>query len=779
MSSSLEIEEISMTTTTEDDERGSFATVGLSQEGAWLTQSTKTIKRSGFYMQQAIEEACLDDALRHSAVMLGELRTNTLGPLKYYEVYMTTLNMLNILELYFMEYIESSSEKGGKQERARGLYQRVQHAGNVIPRLYLLCTVGSCAIKTHACEEPEKLLRDMEDMCKGVQHPIRGLFLRAYLLHCVKEILPDDESSIRFLLENFIEMNKLWVRMKLQHGLFHMGEKEREQLADLVGKNLTQLSHLEFLDFDVYSKSVLPKILDQVVSCNDTLSQGYLMECITAVFPDDFQIGTIDQLLHVLPKLHPKVQISSVLGSLLDRLAQYSEKSANVLQNLDSIDAFTKISCAVEASIEAHQESMSGESIASMYGGLLSFSLSVYFDRINYSNDILGRLARAFANGKRSLDAKAERKIIDVLCIPLEKYSLKRTLHLENFLILVDVLTGPKKKDLAYKMAGAIPQRSEKITDIVSGRSLFKILEQLAINDADDDDILTFSKALHCFQLENVSDQLTILSEVFQSIQANESSVKCIGPTITLMSLDAIRNSPVNDLDMEDTTSLIFPIKVAVKVGDAGAPAIAISLLLRTAVAYSNVAGDKILYECFERAFIFFEEYINDSKECMTSLYAIMDALYQINILSSDTRDSLTFKARSYCSKLLRRKSQCQAMIAFSHVYWQESSINGIKNGAAVLETLDRSQKMIQIIKDQNSIMERSEEELKVPGYLFVEILVKFGYFKERGVSEITGERIKQLIDSTAAELSSDACQHDESLQTSFRKLVTSLEDVI
>lgn len=46
------------------------------------------------------------------------------------------------------------------------LYESVQHAGNIIPRLYLLITVGSAYIKTK--EAPSKqILNDLLDMVKG------------------------------------------------------------------------------------------------------------------------------------------------------------------------------------------------------------------------------------------------------------------------------------------------------------------------------------------------------------------------------------------------------------------------------------------------------------------------------------------------------------------------------------------------------------------------------------------------------------------------------------
>ena len=47
-------------------------------------------------------------------------------------------------------------------------------------RSYLLLTVGSVYIVSK--EAPAKdILKDLVEMCRGVQHPMRGLFLRNYL----------------------------------------------------------------------------------------------------------------------------------------------------------------------------------------------------------------------------------------------------------------------------------------------------------------------------------------------------------------------------------------------------------------------------------------------------------------------------------------------------------------------------------------------------------------------------------------------------------------------
>ena len=64
------------------------------------------------------------------------------------------------------------------------------------------------------------------------------------------------EDSVAFVLQNFAEMNKLWVRMQ------HQGhsrektrrEKERLELKILVGTNLVRLSELDGVNTEMYQK---------------------------------------------------------------------------------------------------------------------------------------------------------------------------------------------------------------------------------------------------------------------------------------------------------------------------------------------------------------------------------------------------------------------------------------------------------------------------------------------------------------------------------------------
>ncbi len=125
-------------------------------------------------------------------------------------------------------------------------------------------------------------------MCKGIQHPTRGLFLRSYLSEMTRDKLPDEGSEyagekggntrdcIDFVVQNFVEMNKLWVRMQHQGSVRDRDkrEQERKELGPLIGKMLSRLSNLEGLNATLYASHVLPVLVDQITNCKDMIAQG-------------------------------------------------------------------------------------------------------------------------------------------------------------------------------------------------------------------------------------------------------------------------------------------------------------------------------------------------------------------------------------------------------------------------------------------------------------------------------------------------------------------------
>lgn len=216
------------------------------------------------------------------------------------------------------------------------LYELVQYAGNIVPRLYLMITVGTAYMSIEGAPVKE-LMKDMMDMSRGVQHPIRGLFLRYYLSGQARDYLPTGggdgpegnlQDSINFVLTNFVEMNKLWVRLQHQG---HSRERdlrtqERKELQLLVGSNIVRLSQL--VDLEAYKHGILGPLLEQVVQCRDVLAQEYLLEVITQVFPDEYHLHTLDQFLAAVSRLNPHVNVKAIVIGLMDRLSDYAEREA-------------------------------------------------------------------------------------------------------------------------------------------------------------------------------------------------------------------------------------------------------------------------------------------------------------------------------------------------------------------------------------------------------------------------------------------------------------------
>ena len=137
-------------------------------------------------------------------------------------------------------------------------YDFVKNDDKIVPRLYLMITVGTVYMSIP--EAPVKeIMKDMMEMCRGVQHPIRGLFLRYYLSQGCRDYLPigisdgpegNLQDSIQFIITNFIEISKLWSDYKHQ-GHSREREKrmrERQELQILVGSNLVRLSQLKRID---------------------------------------------------------------------------------------------------------------------------------------------------------------------------------------------------------------------------------------------------------------------------------------------------------------------------------------------------------------------------------------------------------------------------------------------------------------------------------------------------------------------------------------------------
>lgn len=312
------------------------------------------------------------DALNHASSFLGELRTSNLSPKEYYQLYITVTDQLRHLVVYLTDEFE-------RGRKLADLYEVVQHAGNIIPRLYLLITVGHVYMKTSPVCRKE-ILKDLVEMCTGVQHPLRGLFLRNYLLQMCREVLPANndtpgegvlQDSLDFILTNFAEMNKLWVRIQHQGHSSERDrkEKDRQDLRLLVGTNIVRLSQLDGVDVNCYKDTVLPSVLEQIVSSRDAISQEYLMECLIQVFPDEFHLATLKPFFSTCALLRKSVNVNNIVTALIEKLS-----ASTKLEQPTPNELYDEFSSQIDHIIETREE-IPAEDVIALKGSLIKFSL--------------------------------------------------------------------------------------------------------------------------------------------------------------------------------------------------------------------------------------------------------------------------------------------------------------------------------------------------------------------------------------------------------------------
>jgi vacuolar protein sorting-associated protein 35 len=93
------------------------------EQEKWLHEATTAVKQHAFYMKRAIDDSNLKDALKHSSVMLSELRTSRLSPQKYYALFMRACDEMRYLEGFFSDLAKS----GRRCER--GCYRTLRARG--------------------------------------------------------------------------------------------------------------------------------------------------------------------------------------------------------------------------------------------------------------------------------------------------------------------------------------------------------------------------------------------------------------------------------------------------------------------------------------------------------------------------------------------------------------------------------------------------------------------------------------------------------------------------
>jgi vacuolar protein sorting-associated protein 35 len=756
------------------------------EQQKFLDEATKVVKGQAFHMKRAIDQNNLKVALDHATEMLRELRTNLLTPRYYNELYMACQDEMRELTDYF-----GTLQRSGQSMVE--LYEQVQTCGNVVPRLYLMCAVGGVYIAS--LEAPAKdVLKDMVEMTKGVQHPMRGLFLRNYLTMVSKDKLPDVgtvyegtggncEDAYTFILQNFAETNRLWVRMQTQGGKEKKKrEKERLDLRILVGSNLVRLSQLEGLDVMNYKTNVLPKILEEVVGCKDTMGQNYLMDCIIQVFPDDFHIATLDQFLKTCTSLKEKVNVASILSAMMERLAQHASTNPS---GAIEVNAFKQFNDCITTLIEDRTNMTLTETLK-LQTVLIKFALDCYPDRLDYVAHCLtacGALiektdwVETVAN-ESTTDGKSDNPTTEqveaLLSAPLEHLAL-RVLEMPAYAKLMSFLPWGNWKDLSAALLKSVVKANKPLSDATQVGQLFGAITPVlkdregtvAATDEDGRELppeagfreeqQLVARIVHLMAHDDTDELLRIYVAARTNFTNGGSQrMQYTLPPLVFAALSLSRrvfkrekeaasgNAEVTAPQYSARKVFQFVIELVTAMATSY-PEQSLNLFLQSAQAADECGFNAIAYEFVKEALLLYECEISDSKLQVRALTSIIGTLLNCKHFPDEDYEALITKVAQYGNKLLKKPDQCRMVTLCSHLFWpQVKALDGPERYSdcdRVLECMQRALKIASVC-DPN---------------LFVEILDRYLYYYENDNPTIQVRYLSGLIALINEQLGPDA----------------------
>ncbi|KEG11920.1 vacuolar protein sorting-associated protein 35 [Trypanosoma grayi] len=580
------------------------------EQEKWLGEAVQAVREHAASMQAHMRQREFINVLRSASHMLAELRTGMLAPQNYYELYVKVFDEMQQLE----QYIEEEYRRGRPLEE---MYEVAQHAGCIVPRLYLLITVGAVYIKSG--EQPAlEILHDLLEMCKGVQHPTRGLFLRHFLLSMMKNRLPGDsnrvvadsvegdggtvEDTAELLLQNFKEMNWLWIRMEAKgpartesQSVVQRKHRDRKELCVLVGMNIVRISQLEGVERQVYKSNILPRLLSIIVKYRESLAQQYLLEVIVQVFPDEFHLFTLDDLLGALEHVSPSVDVCAILASLMERLGNYatalrdgvaeagSRKEEKQLHKMfDTFKArLDAMLCGRDArpriapttnnnstnnshSSAVNSNSGNNNSSTSRSGGNLNFMLPSYVKsmlclvELSLKTDpvaavaqigvVLGSIAERMTSPPRDVVVKTVERMIAYVIKTLKDPSV--VLTVENLDVLTQKLPFASRREVSLTLCTTIVQLapSRRIATLELAARLFELIVPLVRDEPDaprrrgdgHDTAVEFleeqhlvCRVLHLLQCDDLAMQMKMLNGVRKQLgQGGPERVVVTLPTL-------------------------------------------------------------------------------------------------------------------------------------------------------------------------------------------------------------------------------------------------------
>eukprot|EP01127_Copromyxa_protea_P006007 TRINITY_DN15815_c0_g1_i1.p1 TRINITY_DN15815_c0_g1~~TRINITY_DN15815_c0_g1_i1.p1 ORF type:complete len:844 (-),score=226.43 TRINITY_DN15815_c0_g1_i1:34-2565(-) len=740
-----------------------------------LNEAKQMVSRAAGQMKRCLDEKDITGALKHASDMISELRTSLLNPRAYFSLYLFVCSHLRHFEMVISD--------PSFDMPLYDLYKLVQHCGNIVPRLYLLITVGCVYIQSMKVPAKE-VLKDLVELCGGVQQATRGLFLRNYLSEMTKDKLPDEggkyegdvTDSVDFIVKNFTEMNKLWVRMQRGQGTTRDPqrlEEERKELNILVCKNLDRLSHLEGLSIGLYRSDALPRILKQICQCEDRIAQQYLMETLIQANSDEFHLRTLDQLFEACGQLVSGVDVYTIVSSLIKRLTNYLQTYPHA-KSIPEKDLFTTFFDYIRTLITDKAAEL--ENVVLLCNSLLELGLSVYGDDIERIDSIYEFVHKVVSEGQTGpVGKEVAQQLLSLLKAPVSHFKgVIPVLGVKSYLQVITLLPLDDKKEIAKVLIDSLLvketkiQTAEEVDTFLQYISVFVISNPSldAERDTDpswEDNQSKVSYAISLFQSPNVEVEFAILLKCFQHFkEGGKIRYKyTIVPLIfkSLLLVRKIYAAKDSDEDWEKKAKKVFKYSndLVEELKSASELDLTYRLYLECALAAGNCGLHSFVYGFLTKGAltIYEEDTASKSQVEFNAIRLLLATVNQLNCIQRGNYDVLAKRIAKHSANLVNLDERSIAVSMSAHLFKSqvvpdEDGGSEFKDGAAMLQCLKRSMNLVADIHESDTSFN-----------LLVELLDRFLYFFTHHDDVVTQDHVLAILGKVKAEFQSKSPEKD------------------
>ena len=779
-----------------------------------LDKGLKKVKAQSFHIRTSIEKNNLRQCLKETHTMLAELRNEDLSPKNYYHLFTAVFDEMLVVEDFFKEEIK-------RGRKAHDVYDSVQQAKYLIPRLFLMIIAGGLTMEGDPTTM-EEITTDLLGMIKGVQNPTRGLFTRYFLLKRLKDKLPDKdddelgikfEDTLKFILQNLEEMNRLWIRISsdVEGSEKLLRDKERVELKILVGESINRLASLDSLTMDIYEKEVLPNLIQIILESNDVLSQQYIMECIIHAFSDTYNIKCIELILNTFSRLLPEVDIKELFISLSEKLAKFisihsgqdaTEEDKQLVSSAIGVypilvQYFDKLQ--KETFMQALD--MNVNKLLVLNTAFMKFATKCTDNDIMSSiNHILTSTLQCLKQYNKELSSDDIKQLNKLLEVPLQSnFSL---FEMVDFGELISFMDYANRRHLSLNIIQSLsnPESKEKLDSGEKIEKLLKLIKPLITEseDAEEEDKYTFEygqrelcKMIHIAKSEDPHAVLQIydcFKNIFVEGDAKRQKITlpalasciisfCHKVTLgydnknnliseeakknlyTKESMEAFDISKIESNEdfnklMLDVYKVLNELNALIAVNE---PETALKLNLLCASQVNSIQSDR---NNFEQACVTFinaalqiyqdQKYDEDLKYHFLS--QICGYLLNLKILSKENMEKFIKILLDSTNKMVKRGDQFNAMINIGQIYYTV-----FKDEKKVVDCIHKARKFADfaMTNPQNLI-------------LFVDLLNRFFYFinAEEELVQIQAEQVNEIIELIKNHI--QTIKHEVSIDSKF-----------